>query len=114
MTATADLTPYGSQVPNWFIRATLAITRRLRPTRLGLRLSMPLRRVAINSLRGRPVDTIIWNARVRLYPDRNSCEKNALFTPDVRCGGVAGAGRGHGPAHCIRSNVYVHRYWRQC
>jgi FkbM family methyltransferase len=83
MTATADLTPYGSHAPNWFIRATLAITRRLRPTWLGLRLSMPLRRVAINSLRGRPVDTVIWNARVRLYPDRNGCEKNALFTPQM-------------------------------
>jgi FkbM family methyltransferase len=44
---------------------------------------MPLRRVAINSLRGRPVDTVIWNARMRLYPDRNSCEKNALFTPQM-------------------------------
>jgi FkbM family methyltransferase len=44
---------------------------------------MPLRRMAINSLRGRPVDTVIWNARVRLYPDHNSCEKNALFTPQM-------------------------------
>jgi FkbM family methyltransferase len=83
MTASADLAPYGKHEPNSFIRAVLAITRRLRPTWLGLRLSMPLRRVAINSLRGRPVDTVIWNARMRLYPDRNSCEKNALFTPQM-------------------------------
>jgi len=83
MTAAADLTPYGSHVPNPFVRAILAITRRLPPTWLGLRTSMPLRRVAINSLRGRPVDTVIWNARVRLYPDHNSCEKNALFTPQM-------------------------------
>jgi FkbM family methyltransferase len=83
MTAAADLTPYGSHLPNPFIRATLAITRKLPPTRLGLRTSMPLRRVAINSLRGRPVDTVIWSTRVRLYPDHNSCEKNALFTPQM-------------------------------
>jgi FkbM family methyltransferase len=83
MTASADVTPYGSHVPNWFIRALVAITRRLRPTWLGLRLSMPLRRVAIDSLRGRPVDTVIWNVRMRLYPDRSSCEKNALFTPQM-------------------------------
>jgi FkbM family methyltransferase len=83
MTAAADLTAYGSHAPNPFIRAILAITRKLPPTWLGLRTSMPLRRVAINTLRGRPVDTVIWNARVRLYPDRNSCEKNALFTPQM-------------------------------
>jgi FkbM family methyltransferase len=83
MTASADLAPYGSHEPNSFIRAILAITRRLRPTWLGLRLSMLFRRVAINSLRGRPVDTVIWNARMRLYPDRDGCEKNALFTPQM-------------------------------
>jgi FkbM family methyltransferase len=44
---------------------------------------MPLRRLAINSLRGRPVDTAIWNSRMRLYPSQNSCEKNALFTPQM-------------------------------
>jgi FkbM family methyltransferase len=44
---------------------------------------MPLRRLAINGLRGRPVDTTVWNSRVRLYPSRNSCEKNALFTPQL-------------------------------
>ena len=51
--------------------------------RLRLRLSMPLRRLAINQLRGRPIDSVLWNARVRLYPSRNSCEKNALFTPQM-------------------------------
>jgi len=83
MTAAADLTPYASHLPNPFLRAILAVTRKLPPTWLGLRTSMPLRRVAINSLRGRPVDTVIWSARMRLYPDSNSCEKNALFTPQM-------------------------------
>jgi len=83
MTASADLAPYGSHPPDPFTRMVLAITRRLPSHWLGLRLSMPLRRLAINSLRGRPVDTAVWNARVRLYPSRNSCEKNALFTPQM-------------------------------
>ena len=31
----------------------------------------------------RPIDTTLWGMRVRLYPRRNSCEKNALFTPQM-------------------------------
>ena len=82
MTA-VDQSPYGSFAPDPFTRAVLAMTRRLPVSWLGLRLSMPLRRVAINALRERPVDTIVWNARMRLYPGHNICEKNALFTPQM-------------------------------
>src|SRR4051812_19561840 len=83
MVATADQTPFGGYPPGPLARTVLAMTRRLPVNWLGLRLSMPLRRLAINGLRGRPVDTAIWNSRVRLYPSRNSCEKNALFTPQL-------------------------------
>lgn len=83
MTATADQSPYGSHAPGPFTRAVLAMTRRLPANWFGLRISMPLRRVAINNLRGRPVDTTVWNSRMRLYPSRNSCEKSALFTPQM-------------------------------
>jgi FkbM family methyltransferase len=82
MTA-VDQSPYGSFEPGPFMRAVLAMTRRLPVSWLGLRLSMPLRRVAINALHERPVDTVVWNARMRLYPSRNICEKNALFTPQM-------------------------------
>src|SRR5262245_31126098 len=82
-TASADQAPFGSHPPSLLARAVLAMTRRLPVNWLGLRLSMPLRRLAINGLRGQPVDTAIWNSRVRLYPSRNSCEKNALFTPQL-------------------------------
>src|SRR5437870_13556282 len=82
MTA-VDQSPYGSFAPDPFTRAVLAMTRRLPVSWLGLRLSMPLRRVAINALRERPVDTVVWNARMRLYPSHNICEKNALFTPQM-------------------------------
>jgi FkbM family methyltransferase len=29
------------------------------------------------------VDTMLWGMRLRLYPRRNGCEKNALFTPQM-------------------------------
>jgi FkbM family methyltransferase len=83
MTATVDLTPYGSHSPGPVPQALLAVTRRLPANWLGLRLSMPLRRMAINALGDQPVDTELWNTRMRLYPRRNSCEKNALFTPQL-------------------------------
>jgi FkbM family methyltransferase len=83
MTAHADLTPYGAHSPGAFASAVLAVTRRLPANWMGLRLSMPLRRLAIDALGDRPVDTSVWNARMRLYPARNSCEKNALFTPQM-------------------------------
>jgi len=78
-----DQSPYGTFAPGLLTRALLAMTRSLPVSWLGLRLSMPLRRVAINALRERPVDTVTWNARMRLYPSRNICEKNALFTPQM-------------------------------
>jgi hypothetical protein len=29
------------------------------------------------------IDTTLWGMRLRLYPRRNGCEKNALFTPQM-------------------------------
>lgn len=81
MPAEFDVSPYGAYLPDWLVRSVLAVTRRLPANWLGLRLSTPIRRIAINWLDGRPVDTTLWDARVRLYPDRNTIEKNALFTP---------------------------------
>jgi FkbM family methyltransferase len=83
MTAAVDLSPYGTHRPGPLPQAVLAVTRSLPANWLGLRLSMPLRRMAINALGDQPIDTTLWNARMRLYPSRNSCEKNALFTPQM-------------------------------
>jgi FkbM family methyltransferase len=83
MTASVDLSPYGSYPPDRLARAVLALTRRLPANWLGLRTSMPFRRIAIDWLGDRPVDTTLWNVRARLYPSHNSCEKNALFTPQM-------------------------------
>ena len=78
-----DRTAYGTHAPDRRVRAALALTRRLPANWLGFRVSTPFRRIAINWLAGRPVDATVWGARARLYPSHNSCEKNALFTPQV-------------------------------
>lgn len=83
MTVPVDLAPYGARPPDAFVRAILAFTHRLPANGLGFRMSTPYRRLAINWLNEQPVDTVLWNARMRLYPARNSCEKNALFTPQT-------------------------------
>jgi FkbM family methyltransferase len=83
MTVPVDLAPYGARPPDLFVRAILAFTRRLPANWLGFRMSTPYRRLAIRWLNEQPVDTVLWNARMRLYPSRNSCEKNALFTPQT-------------------------------
>jgi FkbM family methyltransferase len=83
MSEPVDAAPFGSRAPDAFVRAVLALTRSLPANRLGLRLSTPFRRLAINWLGETPVDTIIWGARMRLHPSRNGCEKNALFTPQI-------------------------------
>jgi FkbM family methyltransferase len=83
MTVPVDLSPFGARAPESFVRATLAFTRSLPGNRFGFKVAMPFRRAAINSLGPRPVDTEVWGARARLYPSRNICEKNALFTPQA-------------------------------
>jgi FkbM family methyltransferase len=83
MTAPVDPSPFGQRMPDSFVRATMAFTRALPGNRFGFKLAMPFRRMAIDSLGSRPVDTDVWGARVRLYPSRNICEKNALFTPQA-------------------------------
>src|SRR4051812_25603382 len=83
MTAPVDMSPFGERVPDSFVRAALAFTRALPGNRFGFKVAMPFRRMAIDSLGQRPVDTEVWGARARLYPSRNICEKNALFTPQA-------------------------------
>lgn len=83
MIASVDLSPYGSRLPVGFERVVLAVTRRLPANWLGLRASMPLRRIVIDRLGDRAVDTDAWGARLRLYPRHNGCEKTTLFTPQL-------------------------------
>jgi FkbM family methyltransferase len=83
MSLLVDSNPFGACVADRFTQATLAVTRSLPANYIGLRISMPLRRLALNRLGDRAIDTTVWNARARLYPYRNSCEKVALFTPQM-------------------------------
>jgi len=83
MTVPVDLAPFGARTPGPFVASILALTRNLPANWLGFRVSTPFRRVAISWLGERPVDVVLWGARMRLYPRDNSCEKNALFTPQI-------------------------------
>jgi FkbM family methyltransferase len=82
-TLPVDRAPYGTQAPDRLVAAVLAFTRSLPANWLGFRVSTPFRRLAIDRLGERPVDTVVWGVRMRLYPQHNSCEKNALFTPQI-------------------------------
>ena len=83
MKLSVDPRPYGACTIGHAARAVIAATRALPASRLGKQLSMPLRRPVINGLGDRGVDTMVWGARARLYPAHNSCEKDALFTPQI-------------------------------
>jgi FkbM family methyltransferase len=76
-----DSRPFGLHAPQGFARWAIERTRRM-PTRWSARrLAFALRRLAINTLDGAPVDTEALGVRMRLYPYNNICEKKVLFTP---------------------------------
>jgi FkbM family methyltransferase len=83
MTAAFDSSPWGTHLPNAYERAVLALTRALPDNWLGLRLAILFRRLAIGRIGEGCRDTTLWGMRLRLYPRRNGCEKNALFTPQM-------------------------------
>src|SRR5215218_126259 len=76
-----DSRPFGVHTPQGFARWAIERTRSLPNRWPARRLSFLLRRLAINALRGAPVDTEALGARMRLYPYNNICEKKVLFTP---------------------------------
>ena len=76
-----DSRPFGVHMPQGFVRWAIERTRSLPNRWPARRLAFMLRRLAINALRGAPVDTEALGARMRLYPYNNICEKKVLFTP---------------------------------
>jgi FkbM family methyltransferase len=78
-----DLSPYGSRAPGALDRAVLAATRAMPANWLGLRLAIMFRRTTMRRLGLGGLDTALWGMHLRLYPRRNGCEKNALFTPQM-------------------------------
>src|SRR5215210_7031114 len=76
-----DPRPFGAHAPKGFTRWAIERTRTLPNRWPARRIAFMLRRMAINTLRGAPVDTEALGVRMRLYPYNNICEKKVLFTP---------------------------------
>src|SRR5919107_1225406 len=76
-----DSRPFGVHAPQGFARWAIERTRRMPNRWSARRLAFMLRRLAINTLDGAPVDTEALGVRMRLYPYNNICEKKVLFTP---------------------------------
>jgi FkbM family methyltransferase len=78
-----DASPWGTHLPDAYERAVLALTRAMPENWLGQRLAILLRRLIMDRVGEGCRDTTLWGMRLRLYPRRNGCEKNALFTPQM-------------------------------
>jgi FkbM family methyltransferase len=83
MTAAFDASPWGTHRPSSYERAVLALTRVMPANWLGQRLAILFRRLIMGRIGEGCRDTRLWGMRLRLYPRRNGCEKNALFTPQM-------------------------------
>src|ERR1700742_5167080 len=83
MTAAFDSSPWGAHLPDARDRAVLTLTRAMPANWLGLRLAILFRRLIMGRIGEGCRDTMLWGMRLRLYPRRNGCEKNALFTPQM-------------------------------
>jgi FkbM family methyltransferase len=77
----AEDQPFGTFAPQGLIARIIGWTRCASDSFLGRKLAYALRRLGLNSLKGRPVDIEALGAQMRLYPDGNVCEKRVLFTP---------------------------------
>lgn len=83
MTAAFDSSPWGAHLPSRYGGAVLALTRAMPANWLGQRLAILFRRLVMRRIGEGCIDTMLWGMRLRLYPRRNGCEKNALFTPQM-------------------------------
>src|SRR3954470_1658809 len=83
MTASFEAAPWGTHAPDAYERAVLALTRAMPDNWLGLRLAILSRRLIMSRIGEGCRDVTLWGMRLRLYPRRNGCEKNALFTPQM-------------------------------
>jgi FkbM family methyltransferase len=83
VTAPFDASPWGTHLPDAYERAVLALTRAMPENWAGQRLAILFRRLVMSRIGEGCRDTMLWGMRLRLYPRRNGCEKNALFTPQM-------------------------------
>lgn len=74
--------PYGTYAPTGLVAAVIRRTTGIGTDNwYGRRLALFLRRIAISSLGGHPLDVTRYGARMRLFPYNNNCDKKVLFTP---------------------------------
>jgi FkbM family methyltransferase len=76
-----DSRPFGDFAPSGLARWVIARTRGLPEGWAGRRLALMLRRLAMKTLKGLPLDLETFGVRMRLYPYKNVCERRILFTP---------------------------------
>ena len=76
-----DPRPFGAYAPTGFAKWVLGRTRAFSSGWAPRRVAFMLRRLAVQALKGQPVDVVSLGARMRLYPYNNVCEKRILFTP---------------------------------
>ncbi|MBF9233076.1 FkbM family methyltransferase [Microvirga alba] len=73
--------PFGAFSPSTVTGFGIALTRRLPRGWFGRRAALIVRRAVRWLLQGRPVDTVVFGARMRLFASGNTCEGRILFTP---------------------------------
>ncbi len=78
---TSDTPPFGAFNATGFVAWAIGKTRASSSTWISRRMAFLLRRLAISSLKGQPVDTETLGARMRVHPQSNVCEKRVLFMP---------------------------------
>jgi len=77
----AETPPFGAFAAKGFVAWAIGRTRASTASWASRRAAFLLRRLAIRSLKGNPVDTETLGARMRVYPQSNVCEKRVLFMP---------------------------------
>lgn len=80
-----DFSAFGEFRPHGALRHLLQFTQNAGLHWLGQRSALIARGIGLRRLRARPVDVTVetLQARMRLYPYNNACEKRLLFTPQL-------------------------------
>ncbi|MGL4439207.1 MAG: FkbM family methyltransferase [Bosea sp. (in: a-proteobacteria)] len=76
-----DTPPFGTYKAAGFVAWAIGRTRASTMAWWSRRFAFLIRRMAISSLKGAPVDTETLGARMRVFPQSNICEKRVLFMP---------------------------------
>jgi FkbM family methyltransferase len=79
--SSADRPAFGAFDPKGFVAWAIGQTRASSSNWFSRRKAFLLRRLAISSLKGKPVDIEALGARMRIFPQSNVCEKRVLFMP---------------------------------